>query len=280
MPYAQVLSTASKASTTGGTFADSLTANSNDSLAVANFNTGGARVLEAWGTDDTSAAEFEWIWSRPESSHDQNHGIRFSVPATQGAGAAKTQAFNMMPGLATINLFKSDTVAITCSSTASDNLMASWVTEYDDLPGASGVFTDPVTLQSLRKSTVGIRVSAVGSATRGAYGASRAFNADDDRLHANTWYAILGCTVQVIVNTVALIGPDWGGQRIGLPAGYLQAASSTWFLDQSIKWGKPLLPCFNSNNKNNVLVNVADTASSPSAQIDFLLYELTAMPGA
>ena len=279
MPYAQVLNTASKASSTGGTFADSLTANSNDSLAVANFNTGGARVLEAWGTDDTSAAEFEWIWSRPEASHDQNHGIRFSVPATQGAGAAKTQAFNMMPGLATISLFKSDTVAITCSSTASDNLMASWVTEYDDLPGASGVFTDPVTVQSLRKSTVGIRVSAVGSATRGAYGASRAFNADDDRLHANTWYAILGCTVQVIVNTVALIGPDWGGQRIGLPAGYLQAASSTWFLDQSIKWGKPLIPCFNSNNKGNVLVNVADTASSPSAQIDFLLYELTGMPG-
>jgi len=279
MPYAQVLSVASKATTTGGTFADALTANSNDSLAVANFDTGGARVLEAWCVDDTSAAEFSWVWTRPEATHDQNRGMRNSVPATQGPGAGKTQAFNVLPGSATIKLFKSDTLTVNVSSTASDNVMGAWVTEYDDLPGSSAVFTNPDQVASLRKSTVGIRVSAVGSATRGAYGASRAFNADDDRLHANTWYAILGCSVQVIVNTVALIGPDWGGQRIGLPAGYLQAASTTWFLDQSIKWGKSLIPCFNSNNKGNVLVNVADTASSPSAQIDFLLYELTQQPG-
>jgi hypothetical protein len=206
--------------------------------------------------------------------------MRVSVPGVQGAGAAKTQAFNMLPGGATIKLFKSDTVTINVTSTAGDNLLATWVTEYDDLPGSSGVFTNPDQLYALRKSTTGIRVSATGSATRGAYGASRAFNADDDRLHANTWYAILGCSVQVIVNTVALIGPDWGGQRIGLPAGYLQAASTTWFLDQSIKWGKPLLPCFNSNNKGNILVSVADTANAASPQIDFLLYELTQQPGA
>jgi hypothetical protein len=99
--------------------------------------------------------------------------MRVSVPGVQGAGAAKTQAFNMLDGFATIKLFKSDTVTINVSSTASDNLMASWVTEYDDLPGASGMFTNPDQLAALRKSTTGIRVSAVGSATRGAYGASR-----------------------------------------------------------------------------------------------------------
>ena len=279
MPYAQVLTVASKASTTGGTFADSLTANAGDSLSVANFDSGGARVLEMWATDDTSAAEFSFVWTRPEASHDQSRGIRQSIPATQGPGAGKTQAFNLLTGVSTIKLFKSDTVTINVSSTASDNVMAAWVTEYDDLPGASAVFTNPDQLVALRKSTVGIRVSAVGSSTRGAYGATRAFNADDARLHANTWYALLGCNVQVIVNTVALTGPDWGGQVIGLPVGYLQQGSSSWFLDQSIKWGKPLIPCFNSNNAGNILVKVADTASSPSAQIDFLLYELTGMPG-
>jgi hypothetical protein len=157
--------------------------------------------------------------------------------------------------------------------------MAAWVTEYDDLPGASAVFTNPDQLTALRKSTVGIRVSAVGSATRGAYGATRAFNADDARLHANTWYAILGANSQLIVNTCALVGPDWGGQVIGFPLGYPQLASSSWFLDQSLKWGKPLIPCFNSNNAGNMLVKIADTSSSPSAQVDFLLYELTGMPG-
>src|SRR5690348_8955339 len=279
MPYAQVLTVASKASTTGGTFADSLTANSGDSLSVANFDSGGARVLEMWAVDDTSAAEFSFVWTRPEASHDQSRGIRQSIPGVQGPGAGKSQAFNLLTGVATVKLFKSDTVTINVSSTAADNIMAAWVTEYDDLPGASAVFSNPDQVVALRKSTVGIRVSATGSATRGAYGSTRAFNADDNRLHANTWYALLGANVQVIVNTIALIGPDWGGQVIGFPAGYLQAASSTWFLDQSIKWGKPLIPCFNSNNAGNILVKVADTANAPSPQIDFLLYELTGMPG-
>src|SRR5215472_836185 len=279
MPYAQVLTSASKASSTGGTFADALAANTGDSLSVANFDSGGARVLEAWACDDTSAAEFSFVWTRPEASHDQSRGIRVSIPGVQGPGAGKTAAFNVLPGAATVKLFKSDTLTVNVSSTAADNLLCSFVTEYDDLPGASAVFTNPDQAAALRKSTVGIRVSASGSATRGAYGASRAFNADDDRLHANTWYAVLGCSVQVIVSTVSFIGPDWGGQRIGLPAGYLQAASTTWFLDQSIKWGKSLIPCFNSNNKGAVLVQVADTASSPSLQVDFMLYELTGMPG-
>jgi hypothetical protein len=66
---------------------------------------------------------------------------------------------------------------------------------------------------------------------------------------------------------------------IGFPLGYPQLSSSSWFLDQSIKWNKPLIPCFNSNNAGNILVKIADTSSSPSAQVDFLLYELTGMPG-
>jgi len=279
MPYAQVLTVASKANTTGGTFADSLTANTGDSLSVANFDSGGARVLEMWATDDTSAAEFSFVWTRPEASHDQSRGIRQSIGGVQGPGAGKTQAFPLLTGAATIKLFKSDTVTINVSSTAADNVMAAWVTEYDDLPGASAVFTNPSQLDALRKSTVGIRVSASGSATRGAYGSTRAFNADDARLHANTWYALLGANSQVIVNTCALIGPDWGGQVIGFPLGYPQLASSSWFLDQSIKWQKALIPCFNSNNAGNILVKVADTANAPAAQVDFLLYELTGMPG-
>src|SRR5215468_6458888 len=217
MPYAQVLTVASKANSTGGTFGDTLTANAGDSLSVANFDSGGAQVLEMWAVDDTSAAEFSFVWTRPEASHDQSRGIRQSIAGVQGPGAGKTQAFPLLTGAATIKLFKSDTVTINVTSTTADNLMAAWVTEYDDLPGASAVFTSPSQLDALRKSTVGIRVSAVGSGTRGAYGATRAFNADDARLHANTWYALLGANSQLIVNTCALVGPDWGGQVIGFP---------------------------------------------------------------
>ena len=280
MGRAIVLSTASKANTTGGAFADNLTANSGDSLAVANFENGQAWIREAWAIDSDSVAEIEVIYTRPKSTHDQAHGFRANVPALALGGAATNAAFNILPGVAGIQLFKSDTPTISVTTTAADDFVYSWITEYDDLPGVSATFASWDTVQSMRVSDVGIFVGPTASATPGAYGASRAFNADDARLHANTWYAILGVSVQTQVTTVSLTGPDWGGQRIGCPAGSLDLRSNTWFLDQTVKWGRPFIPCFNSNNVGNVLVSVADGEASTQPKCDFFLVELSGQPGA
>jgi hypothetical protein len=274
MPYAQVLTTASVASATGGTFADTLAANTGDSTAVANYATGGARWLEAWANDSAHVAELEVIYTRPESTHDQQHGWRSSVQAAAFNAVGHVGEVSILSGKRTLNVFKSDQPQLLVSSTASDCVALSYLTEYDDLPGASAVFVSPGFVAQHHKSTVGIRVSAVASGTAGAYGAQRAFNADDDRLHANTWYGILGLNVQLPVLTVSLIGPDFGGQRIGLPAGSIQIDSSAFYIDQSDKWSKALIPCFNSNNKANTLVQVVDTTASTSPQVDFQLVEL------
>jgi len=279
MPRAVVLNTASKANLTGGTFADSLVANAGDSLAVANFDSGGARILEAWAIDSDSVAELQVIYTRPQATHDQQHGFRAMIPAISPGGAANVAAHNLLPGYGTIDLYKSDVATVQVSGTAADDVIYSWVTEYDDLPGTQGVFADWNQIQALQLSAVGIRVDAVASATPGAYGAQRAFNTDDDRLHANTWYAILGASCQTQFTTLSLLGPDWGGQRVGMPMGVLDLRSNTWFVDQSIKWGKPLVPAFNSNNKGNVLVQICDGEANTSPHIDFFLYELTGKPG-
>src|ERR1700747_3359858 len=123
MPYAQVLTTAFKAGAAGGTVADTLAGTRGDSLAVANFNPGGARVLEAWAIDSDAVAEFQWFYSRPEATHDQQHGVRFEVPATALGGAATNAAFNVLQGMDVINLFKSDTATIQASCTAADDLI-------------------------------------------------------------------------------------------------------------------------------------------------------------
>lgn len=280
MGRALVLTTASKAGATGGTFADSLTANSGDSLSVANFTPGtSARITEGWCIDSDSVAEFQLIYTRPQSTHDQSHGFRFECPAVTPGGAATVAAHNWLPGYGTIDVYPSDTATIQASSTASDDLIVSYNILYDDLPGVSAVFASWDQVQALQVSAVGIFVGPTASGTAGAYGSNRAFNADDDRLHANTWYAILGCSVQTQVTTIALTGPDWGGQVIGLPSGALDLRSNTWFIDQTVKWGVPLIPCFNSNNKGNVLVKVADGEASTQPKIDWFLYELSGRPG-
>ena len=280
MGRALVLTTASKANTTGGTFADTLTANAQDSLAVANFNDGQANLLEFWGNDSTSVMEVQMIYTRPQSTHDQSHGLRVQNASLLAGQAAKVGAQEYLPGKVGFQLYKSDTAVIQVTSTAADNCAVSYNILYDDLPGAAGVFISPAQADQLQNSIVGINVAAVTSATRGAYGASRAFNADDARLHANTWYCICGYTLQTPVMTVSLIGPDWGGQRIGGPGDPLTFRTGSWFFDQSDRWGKPLVPCFNSNNVGNVLVALADVAASATPQLDFILYELNGTPQA
>ena len=278
MGRAIVLTTASKATTTGGTFADSLSANSGDSLAVANFNTGEANFIEFWGNDSTSVMEGSLVYTRPQSTHDQSRGFRFQNASLLAGQAAKVGAQEYLPGLVGFPVFKSDTATINVTTTASDNAAVSYCILYDDLPGASGVFIGPNQASNLQNSIVGINVAAQTSSTRGAYGASRAFNADDARLHANTWYAIVGYTVQTPIMTVSLLGPDWGVQRIGGPGDPLAFRTGSWFFDQSIKWNKPLGPCFNSNNVGNVLVALADVAAQSTPALDFTLYELNGTP--
>lgn len=279
MGRAVVLNTGSVASATGGTFADTLTINSGDSLAVANFETGAAKVIEAWAGNSAHGMEGQWIYTRPQSTHDQSHGFRFQIPALYPTATNSSRAHNILPGGGGIDVFKSDSPTIQFSCTASDGICMSWQTLYDDLPGVSAVMADWAQVQALKVSTLGIFVNAVASATVGAYGTARAFNADDDRLHANTWYAILGANVRIPVTTISLLGPDWGGQRIGMPMGVLDLRSDMWFVDQTIKWGIPLIPVFNSNNKGNVLIQIADTNASTTPSLDFLLFELRGKPG-
>jgi hypothetical protein len=279
MGYAQVLNTYSVASTTGGTFADNLVANSGDSLTVANYETGGARILEAWAIDSLHIAEGELIYTRPAATHDQQHGMRFNIQSSAFNSVGHVGEVSVLQGGDFINVFKSDTATISVTSTASDCVVYSQVIEYDDLPGASAVFATPATVNNLRKSRVGIACNAVASGTAGAYGATRAINADDDRLHADTWYAIIGVNVQTDVTTIALTGPDWGGQKLGIPAGSIQTSASNYFWDQSLKYGKGLIPCFNSNNRGNTLVQVCDSAVSTSPKIDIQMIELTSYPG-
>ena len=273
-----ILTTVSKANLTGGTFADNLAAAGTDTTTVQAFQSGGARILEMWGINSDSVGELEIIYTRPESTHDQQHGVRISMPGTALSGAATLAAFDMLGVHGQIPLATSDVPTFSVSGTAADDVVVSYVTEYDDLANVNVGFALPQTIESLRKSTFGFRVSAAANATPGSYGTARAINADDDRFHAGSWYAIRGITVQLPVTTISLIGPDWGGFRIGCPGSMLIPNSSSWFVDQSMKWGRPMIPCFQANNKSATLVQVNDAEANTAAQIDFECYELTGPP--
>src|SRR5690349_14702284 len=138
MGYAVVCVTASKANTSGGTFADSLSANGTDSLNVAVFNNGMAKVINMWGIDSDSVGELEVISTRPQSTHDQLHGIRFELASLLPGGAAAVAGHNLLGDQGGFQCFSGDTLAFTVTSTAADDVVVTYQLQYDDLPGADG----------------------------------------------------------------------------------------------------------------------------------------------
>lgn len=274
MPRAVVLNTASKSSTTGGTFADTLTANSGDSLTIPNLQSGQGKIVSMWGIDSASVAEIALTDGRVESVHDPQYGVRFNLPSTAGGGAGKNYALPMITPPNYLDVFTGDTLAFTVTSTAADAVMVSWLTEYQDLPGVQASFANWQSVMANRFTEIGVACNAVASATKGAYGATRAANADDTRWTGGRWYAIIGFTVQLPVTTISFKGPMWGNFRFGLPAGLVTVDTANYFLDLNRLYpNENLIPVFNGYDAGSVLLEVADAATSTSPKVDIIAVE-------
>ena len=278
MPPAIILNSASKANTTGGTFADTLTANSGDSLSVANFVGGSARIFKMWGIDSDSIAELALTDTRTDSIHDPQYGIRANIPSLIPGGAASVGSHYLLSEGATVPVYSGDTLTMTVTTTAADDVLVSWLTQYTDLPGVQGQFARWEQVQALRDTTIGVRCAPVASGTPGLYGSARAINADDARWTGGKYYAILGWTVQTVCTTIAFSGQAWGNNKIGGPSGALTTDTTMYFVDLYKETGIPCIPVFNGFDASNVFLYAADGEASTSPKVDVFAYELSGNP--
>lgn len=253
---------------TGGTFADTFVASSGDSQTVANYQSGGARVFQAWGIDSDSIAETSWYYTRTDSTQDTTYGLRCMIPSAALGGAATNAAFNILNDGEVINVFPSDVPTIKATSTASDDLVLGYLTEYDNLPGSAGIYDSWQSVSGPRSVAVSFNCNAVASGTVGSYGASRAFNTDDTRWVALRYYAILGFSVKTQVTTIAMKTFESGNNIIAAPMGSLNLNQRTFFKQLSADRGKPLIPILNGSNVGNAFLYCIDGEASTSPKID------------
>jgi hypothetical protein len=278
MPPAIILNSASKANTSGGTFADTLTANSGDTLAIQNYISGGARIFSMWGIDSDSVAELALTDTRTDSIHDPQYGIRFNIPSLIPGGAASVGSHYLVSEGMSIPVYSGDALTMTVTTTAADDVLVSWLTQYDDLPGVSGQFARWESVQALRETTIGCRVAPVASGTPGLYGTARAINADDARWTGGKYYAILGWTVQTVCTTIAFAGQAWGNNKTGGPSGALTTDTTMYFVDLYKQSNIPCIPVFNGYDAANVFLYAADGEASTSPKVDVLAYQLSGNP--
>lgn len=255
-----------KQNITGGAF-EALAAGTGDSLQVPAFEEGSnAYILEAWGATSAAAADFD---IRSPSLADNIRGLRLAYQNKPAAGNVQ----NFLHGPVRQPLYKTDNLIAEVNGTATNNVGLNFLAYFENLSGADQRLVSFAEIQPSIVNTLGIFVNVTAGAA-GDWGATRALNADDDRLQANTDYAILGATSQIAAESLAITAPETSNRKIGMPLLVDAWAAAQWFARLSQNYQLPMIPVINSNNKGQVLLQCADSAGATVPHPTLILAEL------
>lgn len=257
---------------TGGAF-EALAAADGESLAI-RWLGDGTRVtlLEAWGANNAHKCDFS---IRSPLLHDNQRGLAFAHMFNPTHSGADGNPQLYLPPYWRQPYSPTDTLVVEASGTAADDVTFSQLLKYDS-PGVQGARLMLASeVESRLKNLVGIRVSPAAAAATSTYGAAEAISTDDDRLKANTDYAVLGLTTDLPFTTLGLFGPDTGNFTIPMPGSWNEQLSAGFFYDMARRWNEPLIPIINSNNKGVTFTKLADVGGGTAPLIRLNLAELS-----
>lgn len=262
--------TAFKNSLTGGSF-EALSAATSESLSIRWLGAGTTcQLIDCWGADSATKCQFS---IRSPLLHDNVRGIRFAHMAnpTLSGNSGKPQ-FYLSP-FWTQPYDPTDTLVVEANGTAADRCVFSQLVRYE-VPGPLGArLATAAEVEARLNNLVGILVSPTGAAT-GDFGTAVALNSSDDRLKANTDYALLGATSDLMYTTAGIFGPDTGNLVASWPGSWQEDIQAGYFYELSRQLQVPVVPIINSNNKAVTFVKIADAGGAVSPNICLQLAEL------
>jgi len=250
------------AAAAGGTAA---TAFSGDSLALKNAVDGSAIKLLAIFSKNQTLGVQQIV---APSFSDTTRGIRWVAPAD---AIARPFWPPMVQPLTPQELLSPTIVGTAVAGNIEQGIVTVF---YENSPGLGGKYITSAEVMSTGVRGVTVQVSVTATAAGGWTG-GELITADSDLLRANTNYAILGGSTGISVTGVGLRAPDWSNVRIAFPGDITSPAmTNNWFADLSDAAGMALIPVFNSANKNNIFVDVADDENGGATTIQLNLVEL------
>lgn len=261
-----------KSALAGGGF-ESLAAGSDDSFQIRSFaDASSAYIEEVWACDD--ASPFLLSIKSPRM-HDQVRGLLLGGSNQDLTPAPLFNPQTLLPGGLTQRVYSTDTLAVQVSATAADVFAALFLARYQDLGGIQARLFNWADIYPLIANYVGILTQPIANATKGQWGPSVALNAVDDRLKADTDYALLGWTSSIPVTAVSVLGTDTGNLRVGGPGYWDQERGGDLFVKLSQRHGQPHIPVINSNNAGNTHIAIADVAASTAPNVTLVLAQLS-----
>jgi len=211
-----------------------------DSLIIKNSRTK-ASILQWWAKNQT--AGFHQLIA--QSLHDTTRNYRVNVGADElDPRIAQGSSIQPQPQ-------EPLSMTIAGSATAGDVELGCLLVHYKDLPGVNMRSISYSDLQRKTEQLTTISATLTGAAA--GYTGTELINAESDLLKANRDYAVLGATTNTSVGALCLSGPDFGNVRLGVPG---DAADNdfcqSWFCQLARWFGEPLIPVFNSGNRNSM----------------------------
>jgi hypothetical protein len=254
--HIEMITASATAAATTGTAA---TAVGTDSLVVKNGE-GDIDIIAAWQTNQT--AGFGQIIF--PTAHDTTRGYRVNAPV--GVNIA------VLPFGKQMRVKAQETLAVTIAATAvaGDVENMTMLVRYKNMPGINARLITAQQAETRMEKLTTIE-NSLASTAGPSYGTPETFIADSDLLLANRDYAILGMSCRTQVHAIYVNTPDGGNVRFGCPGVLRQEIASQWFMLQSRLHGEPLVPVFNSGNKNQCLIGVVTDENAGTFVVDVLL---------
>lgn len=244
-----------------------LTMSAGDTLTIRNAPLDSmVRLLQVWADNQAAGT----LRIRSPRLHDNVEGIRLDVSASDPKP--------LLPERFVQPLIPQDTLIaeLSGSATAGDIESAAMLLFYDNLPGIAARLIDPATLLANMVNLVSVE-NTLALGTGGGYSGEEALTAEFDQLKANTDYALLGYLVDAECAAVALRGSDTGNLRVGGPGDELgRDYTRHWFYRLSERYQTPLIPVFNSANKDAILADGVQDENGTDVTVTWLFAQLKA----
>ncbi|HEY6278445.1 MAG TPA: hypothetical protein VIX86_19190 [Streptosporangiaceae bacterium] len=154
-----------------------------------------------------------------------------------------------------------DTLIAEIIAAAAGTDVGAFTLVYSDLGGIAANTATAEELKGRIKNLVTVHVTVAGAATLGNWSNGTAINATEDKLHADSLYAIFGIIPTNAVAALAIAGADTGNLRIGHPGSSSALETRDYFWRLSVQTGEPVVPLIKANNKGSTLIYQVDNAA-------------------
>ena len=259
---------------TGTPTYDALTPNTNQSFTVRAYQAGSWAWLEDIWLSFKAHPGF--ISIKSPRMHDDVLGVQLVAnPLGKTSGTADFNPQTVLPGYLTNRLYSTDTLSVTATGTAADDMVGVFNVRYENLGGVSARLFHWNEIQPLIANLVGIEVDCTGNAQGGLLGPGQALNSTTSRFKANVDYAWLGYTTDTAVTAVVMNGVDLGNLNVGGPGAFDEDEIGDFFVDASVQYNTAHIPVINSLNVGGTFVSVADVIDSQTCKVTLLMGELS-----